>query len=78
MQDKRRLEQEKTYYWTQAEELRISSTGRTGQADPTMEADHALLLEQTKELIEENRELKAKLQVSLWLVWMSAYDCCLD
>ncbi|CAM9647554.1 unnamed protein product, partial [Sphacelaria rigidula] len=60
--DKRRLEQEKTYYWTQAEELRISSTGRTGQADPTMEADHALLLEQTKELIEENRELKAKLQ----------------
>lgn len=63
IQDKRRLEREKTYYWGQAEELRISSTGRAGQADPGMEADHALLLEQTKELIEENRELRAKLEV---------------
>lgn len=78
MQDKRRLEQEKSYYCTQAEELRISASGRNGQADPGMEADHALLLEQTKELIEENRELKAKLQVSLWLVWMSCHDCYLN
>lgn len=61
-QDKRRLEREKTYYWGQAEELRISA-GAGGRADPARDADHQQLVEQTRELIEENRELRQRAQV---------------
>lgn len=61
-QDKRRLEREKTYLWGQAEELRMSAAGG-GRADPTKEADHVQLVEQTRELIQENRELRQRVQV---------------
>lgn len=62
VQDKRRLEREKTYYWGQAEELRMSAAAG-GRADPAQEADHLQLVEQTRELIEENRELRQRVQV---------------
>ncbi|CAN0035769.1 unnamed protein product, partial [Ectocarpus fasciculatus] len=59
--DKRKLEREKTFYWGQAEELRMSSAAG-GRADPSRDADHRQLVEQTKELIEENRELRQRAQ----------------
>ena len=61
-QDKRRLEREKTYYWGQAEELRMSAAAG-GRGDPTRDAEHLQLVEQTRELIEENRELRQRAQV---------------
>lgn len=64
LQDKRRLEREKTYYWGQAEELRMSAAAG-GRADPTRDAEHLQLVEQTRELIEENRELRQRAQVML-------------
>ena len=36
-----------------------------GRADPSRDADHAQLVEQTKELIKENRELKQRVLVSV-------------
>lgn len=61
-QDKRRLEREKTYYWGQAEELRMAAAA-AGRVDPTNEADHLQLTEQARELVEENRELRQRVQV---------------
>lgn len=69
-QDKRRLEREKTYYWGQAEELRMSAMAG-GRADPTRDAEHAQLVEQARELIEENRELRQRAQVILGLFFTS-------
>lgn len=63
-QDKRRLEREKTYYWGQAEELRMSAAAG-GRADPSRDAEHVQLVEQTRELIEENRELRQRAQVRM-------------
>ena len=40
-----------------------AATGR--RADPSRDEDHAQLVEQTKELIEENRELKQRVLVSI-------------
>eukprot|EP00903_Cladosiphon_okamuranus_P013669 g12730.t1 len=60
--DKRRLEREKTYYWGQAEELRISAAAAGGRADPARDAEHLQLVEQTRDLIEENRELRQRAQ----------------
>ncbi|CAM9369379.1 unnamed protein product [Ectocarpus sp. 6 AP-2014] len=59
--DKRKLEREKTFYWGQAEELRMSAAAG-GRADPSRDADHLQLVEQTRELIEENRELRQRAQ----------------
>ncbi|CAN0101905.1 unnamed protein product [Scytosiphon promiscuus] len=61
--DKRRLEREKTYYWGQAEELRMSAAAG-GRADPARDADHLQLVEQARELIDENRELRQRVQES--------------
>lgn len=65
LQDKRRLEREKTLYWGQAEELRMSAAAG-GRAGPTNDADHAHLVEKAKELIQENRELRQRLQVHIY------------
>lgn len=63
-QDKRRLERERTFYWEQVEELRMSGNeGVRGGGDPTLDADHAQLLEQAQELVKENRDLRQRLQV---------------
>lgn len=62
-QDKRKLEREKTFYWGQAEELRMSAAAG-GRADPSRDADHVQLVEQTRELIEENRQLRQRAQVA--------------
>ncbi|CAB1118982.1 unnamed protein product [Ectocarpus sp. CCAP 1310/34] len=59
--DKRKLEREKTFYWGRAEELRMSAAAG-GRADPSRDADHLQLVEQTRELIEENRELRQRAQ----------------
>lgn len=69
VQDKRRLEREKTYYWGQAEELRMSAAAG-GRADPTRDAEHLQLVEQTRELIEENRELRQRAQVRLSVIYL--------
>lgn len=40
------------------------SAAAGGRADPTRDADHLQLVEQTRELIEENRELRQRAQVT--------------
>lgn len=39
------------------------SAASGGRADPMKDADHAQLVEHTRELMEENRELKKRAQV---------------
>lgn len=57
------MEREKTFYWGQAEELRMRLMETRGAEDPMKAADYAQLVVQNKELVEENRRLREGQQV---------------